>query len=462
MGFFCIIFISAKPLEPSVGQQKHQKERERWNIVTPEIAICLGIWVLMLAIMALDKFDYGCVAIFIAVLLVLTGCVDADTALSKFADSNAIIMGTMMIVAQGFAKTKAVGNIASLLNKVSGGNFVRCIRMFMLVNLILGFFLPGAIGRIAIVYPLAVAVCEENNVSPSKVMFPLGVCLLADQTGIPLGSGAVTFAKYNGYLAAAGYSHGDEFQMLDPFIAKAPVVIVMVLYFMFFSMKFAPDAPPKPITGLDVKSKEKKELPHFQEVCAYAIFIFVCVGLIASSYIGIPQWIFTTLGAIGMMMTGVHNFREATSAIPFSILNLYIGALVMGAALLNTGAGAYIGNLVVGLLGDHPATPVLYGTFWLIIMFLTQFMNNGATSNLFIPIAILTCNTLGCSAIGLILCIQMASLVAYFTPMATAVIPIIMGAGGYDVKSLIKQGLPAAIVNTVAGVAWVSFMFPAW
>lgn len=95
-------------------------------------------------------------------------------------------------------------------------------------------------------------------------------------------------------------------------------------------------------------------------------------------------------------------------------------------------------------------------------MVFTQFMNNAATANLFIPIAILTCETIGCSALGVVLCIQMASLVAYFTPMATAIIPIIMGAGGYDSKSLIKQGMVPAILNTVVGVAWVAFMFPAW
>ena len=83
---------------------------------------------------------------------------------------------------------------------------------------------------------------------------------------------------------------------------------------------------------------------------------------------------------------------------------------------------------------------MLFLAFWLITMFLTQFMNNGATANMIIPIAIMTCNTIGCSAKGVVLIIQSASLVAWFLPTATAIIPMIMDGGGYDIKSLMKQG----------------------
>lgn len=430
--------------------------------MTVQVAICIGLWILMLVVMAMDKFDYGAIAIGIGLLLVVTGCVDAGTALSKFSDANAIIIPTMMIVASAFSKTRAVGSIAELLTRVSGGNFNRAIRTFMIINFVLGMFVPGAIGRIAIVYPLAVALCAEHNVSPSKIMFPLAVCMLADQTGIPLGSGAVTYNQYNGYLQAAGYSFGDAFKITDPFLAKGPVVVVMMIYFMFFSMKFAPDTPPRPIAGLDLKKRQTTTLEPKKEIATYAIFAIVCVGLVLSSEIGIPQWVFTTGGAVAVCILGILSMKDVIGAIPFSITYLYIGALIMGSALQASGAGTWVGNLIAGALGERPSTIVLYGAFWIITLLFTQFMNNAATANLFIPIAILTCETIGCSALGVVLCIQMASLVAYFTPMATAVIPIIMGAGGYDNKSLIKQGLIPAALNTVVGVLWVSAMFPAW
>ena len=82
--------------------------------------------------------------------------------------------------------------------------------------------------------------------------------MLADQTGIPLGSGAVTYNKYNGYLAAAGYSFGDQFRMIDPFLCKAPLAIVMLLYFMFIGLKISPDHPSTAITGVNLKARKRR------------------------------------------------------------------------------------------------------------------------------------------------------------------------------------------------------------
>ena len=430
--------------------------------MTPLIAINIAIWLLMLLLIAFTKWDYGVIAIGIMMLLVLTGCLDADTALSKFADTNVIMMATMMIVAKGFGKTRLVGNIASLLFKVSG-TFENCLRLFMIIAFALGFVLSGAIGRIAIVYPIILAICENSGKSPSKAMFPIGIMMLCDQTGFPMGGPAITYAKYNGFLESAGYTYGDSFSIFEPFIARVPICIIMLVYFMTIGIKIAPDTPPVPLKSLELKARgTESQLDHKREVLAYSIFILVCVGLITADFIGIPQWMCTTCGAVLMYLTGVLTFKEGVNAIPFSLVWLFIGALAMGTALLQTGTGHLIGSLIAGALGEHPSSFVLYMAFWLVTMFLTQFMNNGATANMLIPIAILTCNTIGCSAKGVIMAVQNASLTSWFLPSATAVIPILMEGGGYNIKSLLKQGWPPALIKTVCSVAWLAFMFPAW
>ena len=128
--------------------------------MTPLIIINLLIWLLLLVLMGTNKFPLGAVSLSIMLLLVLTGCITSPEALAKFSDNNVIIMGTMMITANAFGKTRAVKSIAKLLTKAGKGRWENAIRMFMVINFVLGFFLSGAIGRIAIVYPLAVAVCE--------------------------------------------------------------------------------------------------------------------------------------------------------------------------------------------------------------------------------------------------------------------------------------------------------------
>lgn len=47
-------------------------------------------------------------------------------------------------------------------------------------------------------------------------------------------------------------------------------------------------------------------------------------------------------------------------------------------------------------------------------------------------------------------------------PTATAIIPMLMEGGGYDLKTMIKQGLPPALLKSVCQIAWIAFMFPAY
>ena len=431
--------------------------------MTTQIAINLALWVLLLALIAWNKWDYGVVCLGVGLLLILTGCLDPKTALSKFSDQSAVMMPGVMMVATSFSKTKAVNKISSLLYKVGGGNFYRCMAFFMIINFLLGFLMGAALTRIAIVYPLMLAVCEQNGKKASKVMFPIGAMLLCDQTKIPIGGAAVTYVKWNNILANSNYAYGDAFKMTDMFIAAAPICVIMLLYFMFIGMRIAPEEPDKEIESLTFRPrKETQALTNFQEISAYVIFGGMVVLLVMAEKLGVAQWIITSGCAMGMYMTGVISFNEGKAAFPFSILFLYIGAIMMGAALTQTATGAWIGTQVGGLLGNHPSSFVLYLVFSVTCIVLTQFMNNGATAELLFPIAIAVCNSVGCSALGVILAISSASLTAWFTPTATIIMPMIIDGGGYSMKTLLKQGLPPAILRTVCACLWISYMFPAW
>ncbi len=49
---------------------------------------------------------------------------------------------------------------------------------------------------------------------------------------------------------------------------------------------------------------------------------------------------------------------------------------------------------------------------------------------------------------------------AFMTPMATSGVGYIMGSGGYDQKSMIRQSLPLALICCVVSVGWIMTVFP--
>lgn len=426
-----------------------------------QMVICLVIFIISLIVYGINKLNMGVTAMLTMAALILTGCLDSKMALSKFADSNAIVLATMFIVAAGFSRTQLVNKLSSLIYKVGGGSFQKSLACFMLIVFIMMPFTGSPMFKFAIFYPVLSATCDRCGVSPSKAMFPLGLMCLLGGTGIPIGNAAVTYLKYNAYLETYGME-SYTFHMMDPFISRAPIAIAILLYCIFLAPKMAPSTPPVPISGFEGKQRQQKPLAPFQEICGYSIFLLVSLGLIFADKLGIEQWLITLTGAVLMFATGVLTKKEVHDRLPLDIYLILVGALGLGAALVQTGAGDVIGNAIVNIIGDHTNGYFIGAVFFLIPFIMTQFMNNGATMNIVQPIVILACKALGCSPIGPVLLVQSACMSAFFTPMATSSIPMIMGAGGYDIKSLVKQGWLPGLICAVGSVFWTVTMFPIW
>ena len=141
---------------------------------------------------------------------------------------------------------------------------------------------------------------------------------------------------------------------------------------------------------------------------------------------------------------------------------MFIGANSMAQALVNTGSAEFIGNKVSELLGASPSGLMLYIVFFIVPFILTQFMQNQGVMNIFAPIALIICSAIGADPKGCLVLVCAGSLTAFMTPSATPAIPMAMGAGGYDVKSLVKGSWLLSVMLTIGYIAFVSFVMPAF
>ena len=96
----------------------------------------------------------------------------------------------------------------------------------------------------------------------------------------------------------------------------------------------------------------------------------------------------------------------------------------------------------------------------MITFIFTQLMSNMALYNIVRPIAILTCTALGYNPMGVLALCWIAAFTSYLTPMATIAVPLMMDAGGYDQRDLLKAGWVPALLTTAVSVPWVMWIFP--
>ena len=410
-----------------------------------QLTICVIIFVLTLIGFAVGSkyVSITLISLISMVLLMLTGCLDTETALSCFSNSSAILMASMFIVAAGLNRTQMVRKVSDFICRISKGSFTKVLAGYVILTFILAQFIPSAVVCFCVVFPLGVSVCREMNVCPSKMMFSLGITAIGTVITLPLSSAIQEMARITGFLEAYDYTQYNM-QLTDITFAKLPVAIVIMILAIFVLPKVSPDYPMGDDDSISEsrKSTEQKALSPVREVIGYGTFVLVLLGMIFS------------------VASGVLNKDEAIKSMNLSMVLLYVGALGIGNALSATGAADLIGDglssIVMGVHNNYLAGLMLF----IVPFILTQFMLNLGVYSIFTPLYIMLCKSMGANPIGPIMLCMIACMTAFFTPLATPAVPVMMGAGKYTMKDLAKMGWIPFIVITIASVGWIMTVYP--
>ncbi|MBR2843647.1 MAG: anion permease [Solobacterium sp.] len=435
--------------------------------MTTQMYLCLGLFIFMIGGYVFAKKLHttnGVVALCAIMLTVWSGIIPAKNVLGNFANQNVLLITGMFIVSAGFNRTQAVTKLSNMVYKIAGGNFTVVMAGYLLMTFLLCNLIPSPVAVFTIMAPLMSASCESFNISPSKVIFALGLVSVGTAGVLPIGGGAATFATQNGYLESYGYTD-FQMQLLDPFKGRIVSALIILAYAIFIAPKFAPEQPSVPIQGMEGKGKtvaKKEPLDPTREFLGYFLFVMTTLGLVFSSKLGLDNWQVAMTGATLEVATGVLKPKEATGAVPFQIVLMLIAALSVGGAMVECGLGDLIGDGLAKALGGTHNSYIIGGAFFVIPFILTQFMQNQSVGNIFRPIAILTCKALGANPVGPLILLSAACLTAFLTPSATATVPLMMGFGGYDQKDLLKMGWLPSLIICIASVIVTMTVFPAF
>lgn len=411
------------------------------------ITIAILIFVVTLILYGVNKFSMGTVGMITMAALLVTGCLAPKDALGYFANKNVILMLSMFVVSAGLSRTTFLDAFSDTIVKLAKGSFKRTYLCYIVMAVILTNLLSSPLVVFTILLPLVDSMCKRYEISPSKVMFPIGLCCVACCI-MPFGAAIGQSALYNGFLESYGYD--IAFTPLDFFKGRWPFLLIVPAWAFTMGYKIAPEKPITDVASVVVSGKTKQKLNKFADIAGVVIFFGVVVLCCVSDKIGVETWVICLVGAVLDLVCGVLTSKEAIAALPVSLACMLIGSLAMAGALTATGAGDVIGGFLSNVVGGMNNAYALGAVFFLLPFILTQFMQNQAVMAMFVPICLMACRNLNANPLGFMVLITAGSLTAFMTPMATSCIPAVMGAGGYDIKSLVKQGiLPSAIFAVI-------------
>ena len=418
-----------------------------------QITLCLALFVVMLVLFFTNKIPMSFTALGAMVALVLTGCLEGSSAIATFGSSTVV----MFVVAAGLSRTQMINHITKLLYKITDGSFTKVLACYVLVTCLLGQFVPSIVAIFALVHPLVQNMCDRMNVSPSKMMYPIAIASVSTSFIIePIGPYAAWYVTQNGFMESYGWT-STQLNMWSETLVFLPVGIFTVLWAIFVMPRMLPAQPERPITAIGGrKLQEKEPLTPVREFLGYGVFVAVIIGLM----MGFSSWQVTLAGAIIVVASGVLTEREAIENMNMSTVLLYVGVSAFGTALAETGAAEMIGEAIAQALDGVTNGYVVGFVFYLVSFLMTSLLYNRAVSTVLTPVAVITCSSIGCDPRGPVILCALATMSSLITPLATAVVPMAMNAGGYSAKTMFKVGILPGLLRGVLGTLIAMTLFP--
>ncbi len=198
-----------------------------------------------------------------------------------------------------------------------------------------------------------------------------------------------------------------------------------------------------------------KDVPRRSKATIAALIMF---GAVALASVGIPWFgsegfyllkmpiaISALAGAILMFVTGCVKFDRVGRALSGKVIVLVAASIAIGRIILDSGAAAWLGELLAMGLQYLPAAGVL-AAIMLFVTLLTNFASNATAATVGTPIAFNIASQLGLPQEPLILAVLFGCNLCYATPIAYQTNMLIMAEGNYSFADYLRTGVPLVLI----------------
>jgi di/tricarboxylate transporter len=187
--------------------------------------------------------------------------------------------------------------------------------------------------------------------------------------------------------------------------------------------------------------------PPLPQKALWALGI-LCAVLLLAIFELLPMSIAMLLGAVMMILSGCLTMDEAYRAVEWRVVFLIAGMSPLSTALINTGLGERIGDLVASSLIPYGGLAILSGVF-LLTTLITQVMGGQIASLVIGPIAIGAAIQAGINPQAMAVAAAIACSTAFLLPTAHPVNVLMMGPGGYKASDFFKVGVAMSVITFV-------------
>ncbi|WP_277301948.1 SLC13 family permease [Veillonella caviae] len=417
------------------------------------IMVTLGFLVFAIVMFAMEKLPLSVTAMITAVGLHLAGVLTAKEAFAGFVDSNVILFMAMFIIGAAFFETGVAVAVGNVVNKFAKNETILIVAIMMLTGIMSGFL--SNTGTAAVMIPVVMGICKKGGFNATKFLMPIVFAAAMGGNISMIGSPGNMIANSNLQQAGLG-----SFGFFDYGWVGLPMLIVGTIFYALIGKRFLPETPSRTPDANYSENDDYSHIPTWKKWTAGVVLVLTILAMIFEKQIGVFLAVSSWIGALVLVATGVISETAAVKSIDMKTILLFAGSLALGTAMVKSGTGAYLADIIVQALGDTPNPFVLLLVLFWLSVFMTNFMSNTADVALLAPIGLTLASTLGYDPRAILVAIVISSSLAYATPIGMPANTMIYNVAGYSFKDFVKAGLPLIIVSAIVSLVLLPILFP--
>lgn len=430
------------------------------------LIITLLVMVFMIVSFVIQKWSYGLTAMTCVVVLTLAGVIDVQTAFSGFSNTTTILIATMIVIAGQLSRTSLISRIRSLMTKAQDkGGILLILLICAFTALLTQLMGMTAVMAIMLLFVQTLKDDDASGISQSKMIFLCATMICTWFGRFPIGMGAALPLTTNAYYE--GLVGGDSTQLLGIFdfmkVGLLPSIIGTI--YCLFAWRLVPKQELRTDAidlGAAGKQGGRAAMSQTHEMIVYLGFLVTLVSFFFSNRLGSYVYLIPAVIVIVFIFSGVMTSREAIAGLTGDMIWMVAGVLVFSTALSQSGAGEYIGNLVLNLLGSNPSGLTVTIVFTVVATVMTTFMSNNGTVAILTPIAASTAIAGGMDPRAVVSLVSMASCLAIAFPTGCSAATIAFAVGGFNPIKMLKFTLPYNIIMMISLIISANIFFPVY
>ncbi|KAA5547834.1 SLC13 family permease [Adhaeribacter rhizoryzae] len=152
-----------------------------------ELYLTLAIIRIGIFLFAKEYFSIDTTSILIMSLFIVTGILEPEEGFSGFNHPATLTLGCIFVVSAGILKTGLVEGMSAQIIRIAKIHFLLALVCFCLLSALFSAFINDS-AVVALMLPMALAVCRETGISPAKLLLPISFSALLGGTCTLIGT----------------------------------------------------------------------------------------------------------------------------------------------------------------------------------------------------------------------------------------------------------------------------------